>query len=462
MIPTKLHRLTYCPECLKKQQLIDRLQQEIAGLKAKLRYQARTAQEGPFGSSTPSAKVPVKPNTPAEASPRRGGAQPGHRGHGRRPIPWAAVTRQVAVRSAERCPYCGGRLNPKGSKSRTIIDLEPIRKEVIRYQLEQRDCARCHRTVSARAPAVFSKGLFGNALLAHVALEHYVHGVTLGHLSAQLEVGTGSLWSALHGLAERFAAVPQRLLQDYRQARVKHADETGWRTDGHNGYVWLFCTERISLFRFRQTRAAQVAQQVLGSTRLPGTLVVDRYNGYNRAPCGLQYCYAHLDREVKDLGKEFPQIPEVQGFVGTFSPLLGQAMHLRTLGLSRRQFRQQAAQLKAQIQKAAAAPAAHPGIQKIQNLFREKAHRLYHWAADPAIPAENNRAERELRPLVIARKISFGSQSEQGAHTREILMSVLHSLRKRTADVLGAFKQVLDALAEKPTRDPYLLLFDSS
>jgi hypothetical protein len=353
-------------------------------------------------------------------------------------------------------------LNPKGSKSRTIIDLEPVRKEVIRYQLEQRDCDRCHRTVSARAPAVFSKGLFGNALLAHVAVEHYVHGVTLGHLSTQLALGTGSLWSALHGLAERFAAVPQRLIQDYRQARVKHADETGWRTDGHNGYVWLFCTERISLFRFRQSRAAQVAQQVLGSTRLPGTLVVDRYNGYNHAPCGLQYCYAHLDREVKDLGKEFPQIPEVQGFVGRFSPLLGQAMHLRTLGLSRRQFRQQAAQLKTQIQQAAAAPADHPGIQKIQNLFREKAHRLYHWAADPAIPAENNRAERELRPLVIARKISFGSQSEQGAHTRETLMSVLHSLRKRTGDLLGAFKQVLDALAEKPTRDPYALLFDSS
>ena len=56
---TSLHRLAYCPECLEKQQEIDRLQEEITRLKARLRYQERTAREGFFGSSTPSAKVPV-------------------------------------------------------------------------------------------------------------------------------------------------------------------------------------------------------------------------------------------------------------------------------------------------------------------------------------------------------------------------------------------------------------------
>jgi hypothetical protein len=63
---------------------------------------------------------------------------------------------------------------------------------------------------------------------------------------------------------------------------------------------------------------------------------------------------------------------------------------------------------------------------------------------------------------VIARKISFGSQSEQGAQTREILMTVLHTLRKRTSDVFGVFKRALDKLAEDETRDPYKMLFDSS
>jgi hypothetical protein len=137
-------------------------------------------------------------------------------------------------------------------------------------------------------------------------------------------------------------------------------------------------------------------------------------------------------------------------------------MKLRAQELSAPRFRQQALELKAQIQGQIQAPAQHPGIQKIQNIFREKAARLYHWTKNSAIPADNNRAERELRPLVIARKISFGSQSEQGSQTREILMSVLHTLRKRNHDLFGAFKRALDALAEDETRNPFKLLFDSS
>lgn len=362
----------------------------------------------------------------------------------------------------DQCPYCGGPLDPKGSKTRTIIDIEPVRKEVIRYELEQRDCGRCHRTFTARPAGVFPKGFFGNRLLTYVAVEHYLHGTTMGRLSAQLGVGQGSLWSALHQVAGRLASVPQRLLLEYRRSPVKHADETGWRTDGRNGYAWLFGTERISLFRFRQSRSASVAAEVFGASRLPGVLLVDRYNGYNRMPCAIQYCYAHLLREVQDLAKEFPEVDEVLRFVASFAPLLAEAMQLRAQGLNLPEFRQRAFDLKLEIKMLVHSPAQHPGIQKIQDIFRRKASRLYHWAKSPAIPADNNRAERDLRPLVIARKISFGSQSEKGARTREILMSVLHTLRKRTDDVFEAFHHTLDMLAENENSDPYELLFDSS
>ena len=442
--------------------LIDQLRAEIVRLKARLRHQERTAKEGPFGSSTPSAKIPLKANTPPASSPRRGGAKPGHRGHGRRRIPEEEVTRHCSVPGPERCPYCGGPLDPKGSKARTIIEVDPVRKEVVRYELEQCDCSHCQRTFTAQPTGVFAKGLFGNRLLTHLAVEHYVQGVTMGRLSACLGITQGSLWGALHQLAQRLATVPERLLLEYRRAPVKHADETGWRTDGHNGYAWLFCTPHVSLFRFRQTRSASVAREVFGAQRLPGVLVVDRYNGYNQTPCAMQYCYAHLLREVQDLGKEFPEEAEVSRFVASFAPLLAHAMQLRARPLTAAQFGQQALALKVEIKSLVHAPAQHPGIQKIQNIFREQKTRLYHWAKDPAIPADNNRAERELRPLVIARKISFGSQSEQGAQTRETLMTVLHTLRKRTTDVFTSFKQALDKLAENETSDPYKWLFDSS
>lgn len=442
--------------------VIDRQLEEIARLKARLRYQERTAREGPFGSSTPSARIPIKPSTTPECSHRRGGAKSGHPGHGRHHIPDHQVTREQRVSGPDRCPYCGCSLNPKDVKARTIIDLEPVRKEVIRYELEQCDCPGCQRTFTARPTGVFTKSLLGNRLLAYVAVEHYLHGITLGHLSTQLGLGQGTLWAALHQLARRLEKVPERLLLEYRRAPVKHADETGWRNDGLNGYAWLFCTALISLFRFRQSRSGSVAREVFGPKRLPGVLVVDRYKGYNQAPCAIQYCLAHLLREVQDLAKEFPETSEILKFVASFAPLLADAMKLRTQDLAPLPFRQRALELKLEIKSAVYAPAQHPGIQRIQNIFRDNASRLYHWSKRPSIPAENNRAERELRPLVIARKISFGSQSEQGARTREILMSVLHTLRKRTDDVLDKFIACLNALAENEKSDAYRLLFDSS
>jgi transposase len=451
--------MTYCKQCLEKQRKIDELQEEIVRLKANLRYQERTAQEGFFGSSTPSSKVPIKPNRPAAEPRPRGGGKVGHTGHGRCRIGQEQADRVERIRVGDVCPECGSTLEAKGSKSRTVIDCQPMRIQKVVYLLGRKHCPNCGAFITARPPGVLAKCLYSNQLLAHVAMEHYVHGRTLGQIERQTGIGYSSLVDALHQLSERLKGVPKALIQAYRHALVKHADETGWRTEGHNGYAWLFCTQDLSIYRFRRTRSGRVAREVFGDKPLPGVLVVDRYNGYNRMPCSLQYCYVHLLRDVKDLDKEFPDDPEVRCFVEALVPQLASAVSLRGLGLTARQFKRQAAKIKDNILQIIHHQARHPAVQTMQDLFRDKADRLYHWADDPHIPADNNRAERELRPLVIARKISFGSQSDAGARTRETLMTVLHTVAKKTPDVMNAFKSVLDKLAEQPDADPTNLLF---
>jgi len=293
-----------------------------------------------------------------------------------------------------------------------------------------------------------------------VAVQHYIYGNTLGQIEKQTGIGYSSLIDAMHQLSKRLKKVPSALIEAYRDSKVKHADETGWRTDGNNGYAWLFCTPEISIFRVRKTRSASVAKEVFGEKSLPGVLVVDRYNGYNKMPCSIQYCYAHLLRTVKDLEKDFPENAEIKSFVEALIPQLTNAISLRTLDITDKQFKRQAAKIKNEIINITNMQARHPAIQKIQDIFREKAHRLYHWAENRNIPADNNLAERELRPLVIARKISFGSQSDAGARTREILMTVLHTLKKRTADVTTVFKFALDKLAEQSGIDPCKAIFN--
>ncbi len=453
-----------CGDCLEKQRRIDQLLEENNQLKAQLRYRDKKQTEGFFGSSTPSAQRPVKANTEPEKQSKRGGLLKGHKGHGRKGFSPDEAARVVDVGVDAECPDCGRPMDDKGIRCRSVLEIPPPRPEPILFRLRKNYCPHCKKTHQAQAPAVLPKALLGNQLTARIAFMHYVHGIPLGRICDQMGLDLGTVVQMLHRLASLFKSVVPRLVELYRAAPVRHADETSWRTDGRSGYAWLFCTPDLSLFLFRSTRAASVPREVLGTDPLAGVLVVDRYNGYNRVPCKLQYCYAHLMREVEDLAREFPDPAEVTAFTGAFIPLLASAMHLRGLPIDDQDYSGRAAALKLSIVSASQQPAQHLGIRHIQDIFRDHADRLYHWVDDRSVPAENNRSERELRPTVIARKVSFGSQSEAGAKTREILMSVLHTLKKRRQHPEDYFKNVLDHLAEDIHQDIASLLLpaDSS
>ena len=447
-----------CPQCVKLQEEIKRLREEKHRLEAQLRSQQRKLDEGYFGSSTPSSKKPFKANTPAERN--NGGGRVGHRGYGRITLDAREADAVVVVDTEYVCPDCHVTLESLDLPDRTVTEVKPVQVKKVLYQLTRRRWPECRRVFGAKAPGVLPKFKQSNSLLAHVAVEHFLHQVTLGHLAGRLGINESSLIAAMHHLASRFKAVPEKLIAEYRQAAVKHADETIWPNDGRNGYAWIFVTRTITIFRLRLTRSASVVREVLGEEPLLGALIVDRYSAYNKVLCLIQYCYAHLLRLVTDLGKEFPDHQEVHDFVNTAAPLLTQAIKLRTLPITDEVFYTRADQLKMDIQQAMHSQARHAGIQKIQNIFRDNAHRLYHWAQDRSIPADNNFAERELRQLVIARKISFGSQGDAGAKTRETLMTTLLTLKKRRpGDVWLHLKACLDELARDSTQDPYQLLF---
>lgn len=448
-----------CPECLKKQQKIDQLIEENQRLKEKLRYRAKKEKEGFFGSSTPSSKLPVKADTPQNVAKKKPGARIGHAGRGRKSFADHAADRVVELPPPRTCPFCGSELDEKEIENRMVQESRPLKAEKIIYRTPKMFCPRCRRSIRTHPPGVLPKSLYGNQMIATGASMHYLHGVPMGRVCAQIGIEPGSLMEIFHRLSRLLESVPSQLVDRYRKSPVRHADETGWRTAGKNGYVWLFATETISIFRFRQTRSATICRDLFGADPLPGVLVVDRYAAYNKTPCCLQYCYAHLLRDLKDLEKEFEDAPEVKRFVDALAPLLSAAMGLRTLPISDKKFLRRAREIEIQIKGAVQSPAQHLGIRSYQDIFRENENRLYHWARDRTIPADNNLAERDLRPTVIARKVSFGSQSDKGAKTREILMTVIHTLKKQRADPVGHLKSALDSIAANPKADPFSILF---
>lgn len=447
--------MAYCKACLEKDLKIAELKETIQGLQAKLRYRERKEQEGYFGISTPSSKVPFKENASEEKRNSKGGGVKGHRGHGRRTHTEESADHVLYRDVGDTCPDCHGPLILKEVRNRTVIESTPTKPESILYRLAVKECKTCHRVFRARPPSVLPKSLYGNQITAQLAVMHYFHGITMGRITEMTGISPGTLIDLLHRLGRYFGPLMEVLKSAYRQDAVKHADETSWRNDGQNGYAWLFCTAVLSIFLFKNTRSSSVPKGIFGEDDLPGVLVVDRYSGYNKVPLTIQYCYAHLLRDVEKLIKDCPDDREVVRFTSTLIPLLAEAMHLASQDISDREYYHTARKLKQKIMAVSRSPAHHLGIRAMQDLFTDHEDRLFHWVLDRRVPADNNRAERELRPTVIARKVSFGSSSDAGAETRSVLMSVLHTLNKRRGkqSLESVFKEILDEFASNPGVD---------
>lgn len=436
-----------CESCFQKQLRIDRLTQENETLRGELQRLKRKAVEGFFSSSTPSSKLPLKENSAEEKVKKRGGAKPGHPGHGRSAHLEEEVEAVCHVKvEATSCPTCAATLCRKGTVQRSVLDLEAMKVKKLLYELERKYCPDCKTYLQAKVSSVLPKMLLSNELLAEVVESHYLHGIPLGRITARLRVNYSTIIESLHRLGKLFSPCLESLKQAYRQAIVRHADETTWRVDGANGYCWLFSSAQVSLYLYRQTRSSTVVKEVFGTKALEGYLVVDRYNAYNRVPCKLQYCYAHLSRDLKDEAAKFEDNQEVVEFVSQMRQLLAEAMTLRGKKLTDQAYYREAEKIKREILSLCQVEGAHPAIKRWADYFIESAQRLYGWVEQRDVPAENNRAERELRPTVIARKVSFGSQAEEGAKTREVLMSLMQTLKKREQNPRQKFKEMLDKI----------------
>jgi len=447
----------YCKGCFEKQLRIEELVEENKQLKAQLPYRERKEKEGFFGASTPSSKLPVKDTTPEENRVKKGGARIGHPGHGRKSHEAGVV---ISLEGPAVCPACGGELVIVEMRDRAVVESTPTTPERLLYRIPHSRCKNCKKLIRTNPPGVLPKSLYGNRLIAQLAVMHYYHGIPMGRICEMTGINVGSIVEIYHRLFRLFRQGMEALIEEYRRSPVRHADETGWRNDGQSGYAWLFCTSILAVFLFKNTRSSSVPKGVFGSEELPGVLVVDRYAGYNRLPIMIQYCYAHLLRDVEKLEKDFPDDKEVTHFAASLIPELAQAMRLRSQDILDEEYYRQAQDLKEKIMAICRSPAYHLGIRAIQDIFTINEGRLFHWVNDRRVPADNNYAERTLRPTVIARKVSFGSSSDAGAETRSVLMSVLHTLNKRRgqATLESAFKSILDKIVENPDVDVASLL----
>ena len=261
-----------------------------------------------LGSSGGKGVPGIKPTQRSKASgqPRKWRA----RGYAR-----VRMTPTTIVRhAAETCLQCGTRLAGGSVKRhREVIELPAAPVTVTDHQIVARRCARCQREVLPPDPlagVVVGTQRFGVRLVSLLATLREAQRVPVKQIQRLLASLYGLQLSvgAITAASDRVAAAGQA---EYRAIRDRirgspwvHADETGWRQNGHNGYVWSFSTPTERYF-VRRGRHKEVVDEVLGSD-FGGVLCCDFYGAYHHYPGLKQRCWVHLLRDLHDLTVAYP------------------------------------------------------------------------------------------------------------------------------------------------------------
>ena len=234
-------------------------------------------------------------------------------------------------------------------------------------------------------------------------------------------------------------------MERIRGSPVVHADETGWREDGHNGYVWTFSTPTQRYF-LRRGRGKAVVDEVLGE-EFAGVLVSDFYAAYHHYDGPKQRCWAHLLRDVHDLRVLYPKDDRLSRWAGAVHRLYRQAVAFAHPPEKQPDKRRRTARLALERRLLALCRPFLDDSLAVQARLCRRVERhikeLFVFVAQPEAPPDNNAAERSLRPLVISRKISGGTRSERGTDTKMTLASLFGTWRAQGLNSLLACRELL-------------------
>lgn len=414
---------------------------------------ARRSPHAPSSTLAPFEKPPPKK--------RRGkpGARPGHDGHAR------AKPERIdhhVEHQLPHCPDCGGKLvRTRRTRTRIIEDIPADLKALATEHTLHRDwCACCQKQVEPKVPDALPACTLGNQAVTLSAFLHYSVGTTTrqvvdvfnAHL--QLKITEGGLTQMWHRLAETLKPWYEQIRDDCRAAAVLHADETGWYQNGVLVWLWCFCTSRSTFYRIDESRGHAALEKFFAEA-FGGVLVTDFWRAYDAVETRMnQKCWAHLLRELKVVD-ERPNGPRDDwiDFAKTLRRIYTDAVRLAAAGdaMPRAERDAKLCRLHARMTDLAYAAWTHPDAVRLARRLVKDKESLLTFAEFPEVPPTNNHAEREIRPAVVMRKMSYGNASGRGAATRAILMSIYRTLKTRRLDPLAETRNALKTLIQTGT-----------
>ena len=413
------------------------LRAKVQELEEKLNTNSSNSSKSPSQDPYRKRKGKKKP------SGKKQGAQKGHQGRTRAIVPAEEVSEFREIHPL-LCPDCGGNeflREPTCTEIRQVTELPEIRPHVIQFNIHTDRCACCSQVVKADIPRE-AESAFGPRLKGFITLLSGEVGVTkrkivslIGYLNIKISVGSVC---NIHHLAGKILEGAYETIKEHAlEQTALNADETSWYLKGKRQWLWVITGAKSAFFKIDPYRSAEAFQRVFGEGSQTKPLTTDRFGSYNCYQGPRQYCWSHVDRDFakieergdidgligKRLKEEADEVFlywryfqegyltrfELQTYVETFIvPPLEALMLLGSAGQG----------LK---------PKTRGTCKSLLLNFERLWTYLYHEGVEPT----NNLAERDLRPSVIQRKLSYGTQSEMGSQFIERILSVVVTFKKQ-------------------------------
>ena len=429
-------------------------QSQIAGLKAVVAEQSERISEleeevARLRGGRPSAGLCAKPSVTKKEKVARKKRK--HSSARKALSPTRTVSHAV-----KECPACGRELSGGSPKWRhQVIDIGPIAAEVTDHLFVERVCGVCGKRWSpdprvVLAEVVVGRKSIGIGLMSLVSHLKTVCRVPIGQIRGLLNavfgvrISAGQIAEILHDVAEMGEGEYEETLSRIRGSPVVCGDETGWREDGMNGYLWSFSSPDARYYTHRRSRGSIVVKEVLGD-EFTGTLVSDFYAAYNIHDGLKQRCWVHLLRDMKLLVEKNMDLLDLAEWTQQAGEIYRRAKETtkaKHTDDERRLLRQGFEQELLALCKPYVGVKSAP-----QRVLAERIDRfiaeLLTFVQCPDVPSENNAAERAIRPAVVARKISGGTRSEKGSRTSSVLRTLFETWAVQGRNTIDACKQML-------------------
>jgi transposase len=437
-------------ELKKENKRLKKLLAHLQGSAPFLAASSKTAEAG----GIPSSKTFYRRNRQNGDKKAKGG-QPGHKGHGReRP---ASNSPSVDI-TLDACPVCGTHLHKpvKGAEQkRTITDIPFPRHIVYEINYPRYWCSNCKKLVRGELPLPPNQQ-FGPAIASWIAYQRML-GLSIGKIqSSLLETYEIRMSEATILKLEKWVA--DTLKEDYEKLKEEiirenriNADETGFRIDGDNGWLWVFTSTIGSYYKVASTRGHSVPEEILKGFK--GVLGRDAWKPYDVVKCsGHQLDLLHVNRWLERA--------EIKHKIEPRSLLTSQPAKLLRKGRPPEQFLEFVDGTRSILKRAIEFTENDPppsmderkfackGFQaeitafldrgwddvdatRITKELRKRENMLFTFMQYEDVPWHNNDAERAIRQGVLHRKISGGRRTWVGADVLGVLLSIYETSKKR-------------------------------